>query len=41
MAIGQPYLWGLCSFGQSGVETVLELLNRELEIVMMVLMLKY
>ncbi|WP_077338182.1 alpha-hydroxy acid oxidase [Pseudocolwellia agarivorans] len=34
VGIGQPYLWGLCSFGQSGVETVLDLLNRELEIVM-------
>jgi len=35
IAIGRPYLWGLVSFGQEGVETVLDLLKRELEIVMM------
>lgn len=34
VAIGQPYLWGLCAFGQQGVEAVLQLLHRELEIVM-------
>ena len=34
IAIGRPYLWGLASFGQDGVETVLDLLARELEIVM-------
>jgi isopentenyl diphosphate isomerase/L-lactate dehydrogenase-like FMN-dependent dehydrogenase len=34
IAIGRPYLWGLSSFGQEGVETVLDLLKRELEIVM-------
>ena len=34
IAIGRPYLWGLGSFGQEGVETVLDLLTRELEIVM-------
>ena len=34
IAIGRPYLWGLASFGQEGVETVLDLLARELEIVM-------
>ena len=34
IAIGRPYLWGLGSFGQEGVETVLDLLKRELEIVM-------
>lgn len=34
VAIGRPYLWGLASFGQEGVETVLDLLARELEIVM-------
>ena len=34
IAIGRPYLWGLGSFGQEGVETVLDLLQRELEIVM-------
>ena len=35
IAIGRPYLWGLASFGQEGVETVLDLLARKLEIVMM------
>ena len=34
IAIGKPYLWGLGSFGQAGVETVLDILARELEIVM-------
>ena len=34
IAIGRPYLWGLGAFGQEGVETVLDLLQRELEIVM-------
>jgi 4-hydroxymandelate oxidase len=34
IAIGRPYLWGLSAFGQEGVETVLDLLKRELEIVM-------
>lgn len=34
VCIGRPYLWGLASFGQAGVEAVLELLKRELEIVM-------
>lgn len=34
IAIGKPYLWGLGSFGQEGVETVLDILARELEIVM-------
>lgn len=34
VAIGRPYLWGLGSFGQAGVETVLDLLRNELEIVM-------
>jgi 4-hydroxymandelate oxidase len=32
--IGRPYLWGLGAFGQPGVERVLELLERELRIVM-------
>jgi isopentenyl diphosphate isomerase/L-lactate dehydrogenase-like FMN-dependent dehydrogenase len=32
--IGRPYIWGLASFGQEGVETVLALLRRELELVM-------
>ena len=34
VCIGRPYLWGLASFGQAGVEAVLEMLTRELEIVM-------
>ena len=34
VAIGRPYLWGLAAFGQEGVETVLDILKRELEIVM-------
>jgi 4-hydroxymandelate oxidase len=32
--IGRPYLWGLGAFGTPGVEKVLELLERELRIVM-------
>lgn len=32
--IGRPYLWGLSSFGQPGVEKVLALLQRELSIIM-------
>jgi isopentenyl diphosphate isomerase/L-lactate dehydrogenase-like FMN-dependent dehydrogenase len=31
---GRPYVWGLAAFGQEGVETVLALLRRELDIVM-------
>lgn len=34
VAIGRPYLWGLGAFGQEGVERVLEILQRELEITM-------
>lgn len=34
VCIGRPYLWGLASFGQAGVEAVLEILRRELELVM-------
>jgi isopentenyl diphosphate isomerase/L-lactate dehydrogenase-like FMN-dependent dehydrogenase len=34
VAIGRPYLWGLSAFGQAGVEAVLDILARELEIVM-------
>ena len=34
IGIGRPYLWGLSAFGQEGVETVIDLLTRELEIVM-------
>jgi isopentenyl diphosphate isomerase/L-lactate dehydrogenase-like FMN-dependent dehydrogenase len=32
--IGRPYIWGLGSFGQEGVEAVLAILRRELEMVM-------
>ena len=35
VAIGRPYIWGLSAFGQEGVETVLDILKRELEIIMM------
>jgi len=34
VGIGRPYIWGLGAFGQPGVERVLDILNRELEIVM-------
>ena len=34
MMIGRPYLWGLASFGQPGVEAVLDILRRELRMVM-------
>jgi len=34
VGIGRPYLWGLAAFGQPGVEAVLTILRRELEMVM-------
>ena len=34
ICIGRPYLWGLTAFGQPGVERVLEILDRELRIMM-------
>jgi isopentenyl diphosphate isomerase/L-lactate dehydrogenase-like FMN-dependent dehydrogenase len=34
VGVGRPYIWGLGAFGQEGVETVLTLLRRELELVM-------
>jgi 4-hydroxymandelate oxidase len=34
ICIGRPYLWGLAAFGQPGVERVLEILNRELALMM-------
>jgi isopentenyl diphosphate isomerase/L-lactate dehydrogenase-like FMN-dependent dehydrogenase len=34
IAIGRPYLWGLGTFGQEGVETVLDILTREFQVVM-------
>ncbi len=30
VGIGRPQVWGLAAFGQSGVEAVLDILNREL-----------
>jgi isopentenyl diphosphate isomerase/L-lactate dehydrogenase-like FMN-dependent dehydrogenase len=35
VGIGRPYIWGLGSFGQEGVEKVIDILTRELRIVMM------
>jgi isopentenyl diphosphate isomerase/L-lactate dehydrogenase-like FMN-dependent dehydrogenase len=32
--IGRPYIWGLASFGQEGVEVVLALLRKEFEMTM-------
>ncbi len=34
IGIGRPYIWGLASFGQEGVETVLQILRDELYMVM-------
>lgn len=34
VGIGRPYAWGLAAFGQPGVEAVLEILSRELAVVM-------
>ena len=34
VCIGRPYVWGLAAFGQPGVEAVVNMLRRELEIVM-------
>jgi isopentenyl diphosphate isomerase/L-lactate dehydrogenase-like FMN-dependent dehydrogenase len=34
VGIGRPYIWGLGAFGQEGVEAVLAILRRELEVVM-------
>ncbi len=34
VCIGRPYLWGLASFGQAGVEKVLQMLDGELAMVM-------
>ncbi len=34
VGIGRPYLWGLAAFGQEGVEAVLDILRRELQMVM-------
>ena len=34
VCIGRPYIWGLGSFGQPGVEAVLDILREELELAM-------
>jgi isopentenyl diphosphate isomerase/L-lactate dehydrogenase-like FMN-dependent dehydrogenase len=34
VCIGRPYIWGLAAFGQAGVEAVLAILRRELQMVM-------
>jgi isopentenyl diphosphate isomerase/L-lactate dehydrogenase-like FMN-dependent dehydrogenase len=34
VGIGRPYAWGLGAFGQAGVEQVLDILRRELTLVM-------
>jgi 4-hydroxymandelate oxidase len=34
ICIGRPYLWGLAAYGQEGVEAVLDILTRELVMVM-------
>lgn len=34
VGIGQPYIWGLASFGQAGVERVIEILTDELRLAM-------
>jgi isopentenyl diphosphate isomerase/L-lactate dehydrogenase-like FMN-dependent dehydrogenase len=34
VGIGRPQIWGLAAFGQAGVEAVLDILRRELQLVM-------
>lgn len=34
VGIGRPYVWGLAAFGQEGVEAVIDILRRELQMVM-------
>ena len=34
VCVGRPYIWGLAAFGQEGVEAVLDILRRELMMVM-------
>ena len=34
VGIGRPQVWGLAAFGQSGVEAVIDILNRELQTMM-------
>lgn len=34
IGIGRPYVWGLAAFGEAGVHAVLQILQRELEMIM-------
>ncbi len=34
VGVGRPYVWGLGAFGQEGVEAVIDILRRELQLVM-------
>jgi len=34
VGVGRPYMWGLASFGQPGVEMVLDILRREFQLIM-------
>lgn len=34
VGVGRPYIWGLAAFGQEGVEATLDILRRELQMVM-------
>jgi 4-hydroxymandelate oxidase len=34
VSVGRPYVWGLAGFGQDGVEKVIDILHRELQLVM-------
>ena len=34
VCVGRPYVWGLAAFGQEGVEVVLDILTRELQLAM-------
>jgi isopentenyl diphosphate isomerase/L-lactate dehydrogenase-like FMN-dependent dehydrogenase len=34
VGVGRPYIWGLSSFGQDGVERVLDILRAELTLIM-------
>jgi 4-hydroxymandelate oxidase len=34
VGIGRPYVYGLAAFGQAGVERVLDIMNRELQLTM-------
>ena len=34
VCVGRPYVWGLSAFGQEGVEAVLDILTRELQLAM-------